>query len=114
MSLDCLFCKFVRKEIQPNIAYEDDEVMVFHDIHPQAPIHALVIPKKHIDSVTAIPSGDPIVSTLIDRAVKVAAKLGIAQEGFRLVFNNGHNGGQTVAHLHLHLLGGRAMTWPPG
>ncbi|HVM31925.1 MAG TPA: histidine triad nucleotide-binding protein [bacterium] len=114
MASDCLFCKFVSKEIRPNLAYEDDQVMVFHDIHPQAPVHALVIPKKHIDSVSAIPSGDPIVSILTERAVKVAAQLGIAQEGFRLVFNNGHNGGQTISHLHLHLLGGRPMAWPPG
>jgi histidine triad (HIT) family protein len=114
MEADCLFCKFVRGEIKPDIIYEDDQVLVFHDIKPEAPIHALVIPKKHIDSVSAIPSGDPIVSVMTETAVKVAAELGIAQEGFRLVFNNGHNGGQTISHLHLHLLGGRPMGWPPG
>ena len=109
MSQDCLFCKFVRKEIPTKIAYEDDQVLAFHDIHPKAPVHILLVPKKHVEMVTTIPEGDPVVSVLTDRAVKVAKKFGIAQDGFRLVINCGKNGGQVIFHLHLHLLGGQFM-----
>jgi histidine triad (HIT) family protein len=114
MSQDCLFCKFVSKEIPTKIAYEDEKVLAFHDINPQAPTHVLVIPKKHYDSAMEVPEGDAIVTTLTEGAKKVAEKLGIAKDGFRLVVNTRQNGGQTVNHLHMHLLGGRFMTWPPG
>ncbi len=114
MSQDCVFCKIIRKEIPAKIAFEDDQVLAFHDIQPAAPIHILLIPKRHVDKVGDVPSGDHLVSVITDRAVKLAESLGIAKEGFRLVFNNGEKGGQTVSHLHLHLLGGRLMTWPPG
>ncbi|MGH7739304.1 MAG: histidine triad nucleotide-binding protein [bacterium] len=114
MGTDCLFCKFVRKEIEPKVVFEDDLVLAFRDIQPQAPVHVLLIPKNHIDSVSAVPVGSDIVAVLTDRAVQVAAQLGIARDGFRLVLNEGLNGGQSVPHLHLHLLGGRPMNWPPG
>jgi histidine triad (HIT) family protein len=110
----CTFCKIINKEIPSKIAYEDGQVLAFHDINPAAPIHVLLIPKEHFDSLAEVPSGNPILSVLMDRAVKVAGELGLTQDGFRFVINTGDNGGQTVYHLHLHLLGGRFMTWPPG
>jgi histidine triad (HIT) family protein len=114
VSQHCLFCKIVNKEVPSTVVYEDEQVLAFNDIRPAAPVHVLLIPKAHFDSVADVPAGDPLVSILTERAVQVASQLGIAAEGFRLVFNNGDNGGQTVYHLHLHLLGGRFMTWPPG
>jgi len=114
MSQDCIFCKIIRKEIPAKIAFEDDQVLAFHDINPAAPVHILLIPKRHVEKVGVVPSGDNLVSVITDRAVKLAEEMGIAKDGFRLVFNNGDNGGQTVYHLHLHLLGGRFMNWPPG
>lgn len=113
MSDHCVFCKIIRKEIPSHPVYEDEKVLAFTDIHPAAPTHVLVIPKAHIESVEDIPSGDPLVSLLTDRAIQVAKQLNL-REGYRLVINHGDNGGQTVYHLHLHLLGGRFMTWPPG
>ncbi len=109
----CVFCKIIRKEIPSNVVYEDDHVLAFHDIHPAAPIHILVIPKSHIETVEDIPPENPLVSLLTGRAIQVARQLNL-QEGYRLVINQGDNGGQTVYHLHLHLLGGRFMAWPPG
>jgi len=113
MSGHCIFCKIIAKEIPANIVYEDDLVLAFHDIHPAAPIHVLVIPKEHVETVEDIPKGDHIVALMTERAVQIAKDLNL-REGFRLVINNGDNGGQTVYHLHLHLLGGRFLTWPPG
>ena len=110
----CTFCKIIKKEIPATIVFEDDHVLAFNDIKPAAPVHVLLIPKVHVDSTLEIPDEDPIASILVHRATQVAKMLGIAPGGFRLVFNNGDNGGQTVYHLHLHLLGGRFMTWPPG
>jgi histidine triad (HIT) family protein len=109
----CVFCKIVHKEIPSTIVYEDDQVLAFNDIHPAAPVHILIIPKEHLESVEEVPAGSPLVSLLTERAVTIAKQLNL-REGFRLVINNGDNGGQTVYHLHLHLLGGRFMTWPPG
>ncbi len=114
MIQDCLFCRFVRKEISPRIVFEDEETLAFYDIQPQAPIHIVLIPKKHVDSVSEIEEGDPIVSILTNRAVKIADKLGVAKDGFRLITNSGVNGGQAIPHLHMHLLGGRELQWPPG
>jgi histidine triad (HIT) family protein len=113
MSDHCVFCKIIRKEIPSNVVYEDDQALAFTDIHPAAPVHVLLIPKSHVESVADIPAGDPMVSMLTERAVKIARQLNL-REGYRLVINNGDNGGQTVYHLHLHLLGGRFMAWPPG
>lgn len=109
----CVFCKIIRGEIPSNKIYEDDQILAFYDIHPAAPIHVLVIPKIHIETVVDVPHGDPTVSLLAETAVEIAKSLNL-REGYRLVLNNGDNGGQTVYHLHLHLLGGRFMTWPPG
>jgi len=109
----CVFCKIIRGEIPSNKVHEDDQVLAFTDIHPAAPTHVLIIPKTHIETIEDIPSGDHLVSLLTERAIQVAKQLNL-REGYRLVINNGDNGGQTVYHLHLHLLGGRFMTWPPG
>lgn len=113
--MDCLFCKMASGQIKPDIVYEDDRVLVFRDIMPQAPTHVLLIPKKHIANLDALTADDaPLVSHLLLTAGKVARDLGIAGNGYRLVNNCNVQGGQTVYHLHLHLLGGRQMIWPPG
>ncbi len=114
MSQDCLFCKIVAGEIPSTVVYEDDEVMAFEDIDPQAPIHVIIIPKKHYDSILSVSAGDTIISHIHTVANRIVLKLGIADSGFRLVNNCGEDGGQTVPHLHYHLLGGRSMEWPPG
>lgn len=113
MTNHCVFCKIIAKEIPSNVVYEDDQILAFHDIHPAAPTHVLIIPKAHVESVADIPVADPLVSILMHRAVQIAGQLGL-RAGYRLVINTGDDGGQTVFHLHLHLLGGRFMTWPPG
>jgi histidine triad (HIT) family protein len=113
MADHCIFCKIVNKEMPSKIIYEDDQVLAFDDIKPAAPVHVLIVPKIHVDSIDEVSAQDPVVSVLASRAVHIAAQLGL-REGYRLVINNGDNGGQTVYHLHLHLLGGRFMTWPPG
>ena len=109
MSQDCLFCKIIRKEIPAKIAFEDDQVLAFHDIQPAAPVHVLFVPKKHVASVVHVPAYDPVVSILSDRAVKTAEKLGVSKTGFRHIMNYGSDAGQTVDHLHLHLLGGARL-----
>jgi histidine triad (HIT) family protein len=112
---DCLFCKIVRRDIPGAIVYEDDEVLAFDDINPQAPTHVLVIPKRHIESLNALaPSDDRLVGELVRRAAAIAAERGIAVGGYRTVFNTNRNAGQTVFHVHLHLIGGRGLAWPPG
>jgi histidine triad (HIT) family protein len=113
MSQLCTFCKILQKEIPAAVVYEDDKILAFNDIRPAAPTHVLLIPKTHYDSISDVPAGDPILSYLAHSATKIALQLGL-REGYRLVVNVGDNGGQTVYHLHLHLLGGRFMTWPPG
>jgi histidine triad (HIT) family protein len=111
----CLFCRIVNKEIPASVVYDDDEVLAFNDIDPKAPTHILVIPKRHIDSLNALtPEDDALVGSLHRVAALLAADRGIAESGFRTVFNTNRNAGQTVFHIHLHLLGGRAMSWPPG
>lgn len=112
---DCLFCKIIAKEIPSKQAYEDDQVLAFYDIEPQAPVHILIVPKKHVESVLFLQDEDKdLAFHMLQVAKKLANDLGLAENGFRLVFNTGADGGQTVMHLHLHLLGGRAMGWPPG
>lgn len=112
---DCIFCKIAAGAIPSKKAYEDDRVLAFHDISPQAPVHVLVIPKKHLTSMMNLtPEDDMLLGHMFRTAQKLAEELGVAQEGFRLVFNTGVNGGQTVPHLHMHLLGGRELGWPPG
>ena len=110
---DCIFCKIANGEIPSDFVYQDDEVAVFKDVKPQAPVHLLVIPKKHVKSSAEV--SDPAVfSALVGRAVEVARKLGLDKDGYRMVINTGEQGGQTVPHLHLHLLAGRNLGWPPG
>ena len=115
MSDDCLFCKIIAGDIPSNKVYSDDEIYAFHDISPAAPTHILVIPKKHISAVNeANPEDQGLLGHLMLKSNEVAKQHGLAEEGFRYVINTGSHGGQTVFHLHLHILGGRRMSWPPG
>ncbi len=111
-----IFTKIINKEIPANIVYENDNVLAFKDINPQAPVHVLIIPKIEIPKVTDLNGINhaSLLGEMIDAANQIAKDLNIADDGFRLVFNCGDNGGQEVYHLHLHLLGGRKMNWPPG
>ncbi|MCK4518896.1 MAG: histidine triad nucleotide-binding protein [Candidatus Omnitrophica bacterium] len=115
MNNHCLFCKIIRKEIPADIVYEDDDVLAFLDIKAQAPVHILLVPKVHIEKVSDLNENvGYIVSKLVLAANKIARDKGLDEDGYRLVFNCGENAGQEVFHLHLHLLGGRKFTWPPG
>ncbi|WP_026223810.1 histidine triad nucleotide-binding protein [Methylosarcina fibrata] len=110
---NCLFCKMAGGEIKPDTVYEDDAVLAFRDIHPQAPVHILIIPKRHFATLNDI--DDPLLAgRLLQTAVELAKEEGLAEEGYRTVINCNSHGGQAVYHLHLHLLGGRPMHWPPG
>ena len=112
---DCIFCKIASGEIPADLIYEDDLVVGFRDLNPQAPTHVLLIPRKHIASLNDLqPEDEAIVGRLYTAAAKVAAQEGIAEQGYRTLINCNDDGGQTVFHLHLHLLGGRRMSWPPG
>ncbi len=112
---DCLFCKMVSREIPSNIVFENDSVLAFRDIDPKAPTHILVIPKKHIQSINELGPDDQSLAGEILLAAKTIAKAeGIETSGFRTVFNTNDDGGQTVFHIHMHVLGGRRLTWPPG
>lgn len=110
----CLFCKIAAKEIPAKILFETDDVVAFHDINPVAPIHVLVIPKKHVVSVgEAAPEDEALLGKVLLAARRVADELGV-NEGFRIVANTGPAAGQSVFHLHAHVLGGRPLSWPPG
>jgi len=112
---DCLFCKMVAGEIKPALVYENDHVLAFRDIHPQAPTHILIIPKRHIATLDDLSLDDlAIGGELLLATSKVAEQEGLAEDGYRTVINCRAHGGQEVYHLHLHLLGGRRMSWPPG
>ena len=112
---DCLFCKIINKEIEANIVYEDKDILAFRDIHPQAPVHILIIPKQHIEKISDLDEQKKnIVSNLILAANNLARDNKIDKQGYRLVFNCGADAGQLIFHIHLHLLGGRKMAWPPG
>ena len=112
---DCLFCRIARKEIPASIVYEDERLLAFNDINPQAPLHALVIPKQHIASLNALsPEHDGLVGEMVRRAAAIAREKGYAERGFRTVFNTNADAGQTVFHIHLHVLAGRVFAWPPG
>lgn len=111
--MDCLFCKIIDRKIPAKIIHETDEVLAFLDINPQAKFHALVIPKKHIERIGKMEEGDSsLIGELVYQAKQVAEKNG--HSDYRLVFNNGEQAGQTVFHVHLHVLAGRRMAWPPG
>lgn len=113
--MDCLFCKIINKEIPSDIVYEDDDVLAFNDIDPKAPVHVLVIPKKHIASLNELTEADSALLMKIMLVIqKIAQEKNIAESGYRVVNNCGEQGGQTVGHLHFHLLGGREMLWPAG
>lgn len=115
MAEDCLFCKIIAGDIPSRKVYSDESVYAFHDINPAAPTHILVIPKKHLKAVNAAGSEDEaLLGKLLLAANKIAEQEGLADEGFRYVINTGDQGGQTVYHLHLHILGGRQCIWPPG
>lgn len=112
---DCLFCAIVRKEIPSAIVYEDDDLIAFKDIQPQAPIHILVIPKKHISGAMDITAEDEhIVGKIVALSKQLAERFSVSECGFRLVVNSGVDAGQAVDHLHFHFLGGRKFDWPPG
>jgi histidine triad (HIT) family protein len=112
---DCLFCKMVNGDIPPDIVYEDDEVLAFNDINPQAPVHVLIIPKKHIATLNDADDSDTLVLGKLNRiAAKLADEAAYANDGYRVVMNCNNAGGQAVYHIHLHLLAGRQMSWPPG
>ena len=113
--MDCLFCKIAAGEIPSTKVYEDDLVYAFRDIEPQAPVHVLIIPKQHISSANEINDENcAIVGHIFKVAAEIAKNEGIAEDGYRIVTNIGENGGQTVKHLHYHMLGGRSLQWPPG
>ncbi|PLX46868.1 MAG: histidine triad nucleotide-binding protein [Desulfobulbaceae bacterium] len=111
---DCLFCKIINGDIPSDTLYEDDDVFAFRDINPQAPVHFLVIPKKHISGPAAVAAEDEkLIGKMMRVGAEVARREGIG-DGFRLVYNNGADAGQVVFHIHMHILGGRDLTWPPG
>lgn len=110
-----LFSKIIAREIPANIIYEDDDCVAFTDVNPQAPMHVLIVPRQEIPTVNDLQPGDAaLVGRMVLAAQKIAASLGVAERGYRLVINCNEDAGQTVFHLHMHLLAGRPMTWPPG
>ena len=113
--MSCLFCKIINREIPASIVYEDERVLAFNDINPQASTHVLVIPKPHVATLNDLEAGhDAIVGELVRRAAAIAKERGIDGTGYRTVFNTNYDAGQTVFHVHLHLIGGRSLAWPPG
>lgn len=112
---DCIFCKIVRGEMEADVVYSDDQVVAFRDINPQAPVHVLVVPRRHLDSIMNLDDGDEgLILSLFKAVRKVAEQEGIADRGVRVVTNVREEAGQSVFHLHFHVLGGRRMQWPPG
>jgi histidine triad (HIT) family protein len=113
--MSCLFCKILNREIPADIVYEDDRVLAFRDINPQAPTHALVIPRKHISTLNDLAEEDmELTGYMVATAARLAKEWGLSEDGYRVVMNCNADAGQTVFHIHLHLLGGRIMGWPPG
>ena len=113
--MDCLFCKIIAGDIPAQIVYEDDHVIAFNDINPQAPVHKIIIPRKHIATLNDVEQSDcQTIGHMVQSAAKIAKELEIAQNGYRLVMNCNAHGGQTVFHIHLHLIGDRQLHWPPG
>lgn len=112
---DCLFCKIRDNEIPGDIVYENDDVLAFNDVNPHAPVHILIIPRKHISTINDLHDGDELVMGKLFSAAKLIAKQkGVSDDGFRLVVNCNEDAGQMVFHIHMHLLAGRTLTWPPG
>lgn len=113
--MDCLFCKIIKGEIPAKLIYQDDKVVAFDDINPQAPHHKLIIPRKHISTINDLqPEDNELIGYMAQTAKKLAKDLDIADSGYRIVMNCNAGAGQTVFHIHMHLLGGRRMAWPPG
>ncbi len=113
--MSCIFCRIIEKRLSSRGVYEDDRVYAFEDINPQAPVHTLIVPKKHIPTILDVSEEDnELIGHMFQVANRIAIEKGIADRGFRLVMNCNHESGQTVFHIHLHLLGGRPMHWPPG
>ncbi|MDD8020579.1 MAG: histidine triad nucleotide-binding protein [Acidobacteriota bacterium] len=113
--IDCLFCRIIKNEIPAKSIYEDEKVLAFEDINPQAPVHTIIIPKRHVTSLKETETGDKdLLGHLLLAAKKIAEDRGLGESGFRLVINTGPDSGQEVCHLHVHLLGGRRLGWPPG
>lgn len=112
---DCIFCRIAQKQVPSTCVYEDDDVYAFKDLNPQAPVHVLIIPKQHITDVAALEQGhDALAGKLLRVGAHIAREMKVDKTGYRLVANVGPHAGQSVFHLHIHLLGGRQMTWPPG
>jgi histidine triad (HIT) family protein len=115
MSDSCLFCRIVRGEIPARLAAQDDQVVAFHDIDPKAPTHVLIVPREHLPSVDALAEQHgPLLARMVQTAQRLAREAGAERSGYRLVFNHGPDAGQSVDHVHLHLLAGRKLGWPPG
>ncbi|HZJ30532.1 MAG TPA: histidine triad nucleotide-binding protein [Vicinamibacterales bacterium] len=115
MSSDCLFCKIIAGEIPGHLVYEDKDLVAFKDIEPQAPLHVLIVPRRHISTLNDLgPADDGIVGALVRRAAALAKKHGYSERGYRTVLNCNREAGQSVFHIHLHLLAGRGLNWPPG
>jgi histidine triad (HIT) family protein len=115
MEQNCIFCKIINKKMTAKIVYEDDYAVAFEDVNPQAPVHMLIVPKKHVADIHSITVADrEIVGHLFFVARSIAFQKGLEQGGYRMVINNGRDAGQTVFHIHLHLLSGRRFSWPPG
>ena len=113
--MSCLFCRIVAGEIPARIADQDEQVVAFHDIDPKAPTHLLIVPRQHVASVDVLaPSHGPLLAAMVAAAQRLARTVGAEQSGYRLVFNHGPDAGQSVEHVHMHLLAGRQLTWPPG
>jgi len=112
---ECIFCKIAAKEVPSQIVAEDDQVVAFTDTNPQAPVHVLVIPKRHIANVAAAREGDEsLLGHLLRVGTQVAVEAGLVESGYRMVLNRGRDAGEVVLHIHLHVIGGRALGWPPG
>lgn len=111
---DCIFCRIAAKEIPSQVVYEDDAVVAFRDINPQAPVHLLVIPRRHIRNVLEVADDSALVGRIHATVARLASEHDLSDRGFRIVVNTGAHGGQSVDHLHYHVLGGRSMQWPPG
>lgn len=113
--MDCIFCKIIKQEIPTKLIYQNADVVAFDDLHPRAPIHKLIVPRKHIATLNDLTDAEaPLMGQVMLAAKALANELGIAEDGYRVVTNCNAGAGQTVFHVHFHLLGGRAMTWPPG
>lgn len=112
---ECIFCKIIQKKIPAKILFEDEKIIAFEDIRPQAPVHVLFLPKEHFASLNEVPEGkQDLLGHILAKARKIAGDKGVRDSGYRVVLNTARDSGQEVLHLHFHLLGGRRMTWPPG